>query len=27
MSDALTLKQRIFLCIEWLKRFRYIKFG
>ena len=27
MSDALTLKQRIFLWIEWLKRFRYIKFG
>jgi putative flippase GtrA len=27
MSEALTLKQRIYLWIEWLKRFRYVKFG
>jgi putative flippase GtrA len=27
MSDTLNLKQRIYLGMEWLKRFRYVKFG
>ena len=27
MSDAVNLKQRIYRGMEWLKRFRYVKFG